>query len=121
MPALLQFFPLFWIGLKWKAWRKHLPMLAVFGIWGLFFTVLLIGVKAPFLLRLFLPVVPAVVLLAAPGLAWMEERWRTVALVICLLWCGTNVGVQIYDSSIEYVPPVLFFDGHMLEIGRFIY
>jgi hypothetical protein len=121
MPALLQIFPLFWIGLRWKEWRRHLPMLAVWGIWGVFFTVLLIGVKAPFLLRLFLPVVPAVVLLAAPGVAWLEAKHRMVALVICLLWCGTNVGVQIYNSSIEYVPPVLFFGNKRLEIGRFIY
>ena len=121
MPTLLQLFPAFWIGLRWKEWRKHLPMLAVFGVWGLFFTVLLIGVKAPFLLRLFLPVVPAVVLLAAPGLAWLEAKQRMVALVLCLLWCGTNVGVQIYNSSIDYVPPILFFGDQQLEIGRFIY
>ena len=121
MPGLLQLFPLFWIGLRWKEWREHLPKLAVFAIWGLYFTTVLIAVQAPFLLRLFLPVVPSVVLLAAPGVAWLEAKHRMLALVICLLWCGLNVGVQIYNSSIEYVPPILFFGDWQLEIGRFIY
>ncbi len=121
MPPLLQIFPLFWIGVAWKKWRENLPMMGIFAIWGVFFTVLLIAVQAPFLLRLFLPIVPAVVLLAAPGIAWLELKHRTFALLLCLLICGVNVGIQIYNSLIEYIPPVLFFNGHKFEISRFIY
>jgi len=121
MPPLLQLFPLFWIGIAWKKWREHLPAMGVFAIWGAFFTVLLIAVQAPFLLRLFLPIVPAVILLAAPGIAWLEMKNRTVALLVCLLICGVNVGIQVYNSMIEYIPPVLFIHGHKFEISRFIY
>jgi len=121
MPGLLQLFPLFWIGLKRKDWRPKLPMLVVFGIWGLFYTVLLIAVQAPFLLRLFLPVVPAVVLLAAPGIAWLEEKFKRGALLFCLLICSVNVGIQVYNTTIEYVPPILFMFGREIELGRFFY
>ena len=121
MPALLQFFPLFWIGLAWRKWREHLPSMAVFAIWGVFFTVLLIVVQAPFLPRLFLPVVPAVVLLAAPGIAWLEEKNRMLSLIVGLLIFGANIGIQIYNSCIDYLPPIVFIGGMEIELGRFIY
>jgi hypothetical protein len=38
-----------------------------------------------------------------------------------LLLCAINVGVQIYCSLIEYLPPVLFYNGIKFEISRFIY
>lgn len=121
MPGLVQLFPLFWIGLARKDWRQHLPMLTIFGVWGLFYTVLLIAVQAPFLLRLFLPVVPSVILLGAPGICWLEAKHRWLAFWICLLICGVNVGLQVYNSLIEYLPPILVMFGREIGIGRFIY
>ncbi len=103
MAGIFQWIPVFWIlgaGAlrKWKAW---LPLAG----WAGYFTALLIGVKAAFVHRLFLPVFPSIFGVTALTLEPVLNKRPRVCLCLVAAFCVINVAALWYTVTLPFLPP----------------
>lgn len=113
LPALLQLLPLLWIrgGFRNPLERKSAYLILA---WLGFYLLMILLTKAPFLTRLFLPMVPFFVLFAMLGLRDLKSRLsRAVAYSLIAVSIAANVGATIYLTTLPHLPPQPF--------ARFIY
>jgi hypothetical protein len=89
-----QLLPLFWL----RAGHRLLePRLLLCLGWPLLYFAILAVVRAPFWMRHFLPILPAVLVLAAAGFERCRGRWRGAALGLLALTAAFNVLATVYQ------------------------
>ncbi len=112
LPALLQFLPLAWFAIRAKDGfeRRAIVLLAA---WAVFFGLLLTATKAPFMVRLLLPVLPALALLTMLGMRRLDERAPRLLYPAIGAIAAVNVAIAVYLIFLPVTPPMPW--------GRFIY
>ncbi len=108
---LAQAMVLSWVFL-FKAKEKW-PVTGILALWAVFYLAVLVVAKAPFLHRLFLPVLPAAVLLTALSLERMGRYTFAAFAALFLIVAGLNLWAVIYDAGLPHLPPA--------PLSRFIY
>ncbi len=83
--------------------NRHLWIIAA---WGVAYLALIAIVKAPFVVRLFLPVVPIVYILAAVALDRFTRRRSAYVLALTLGLASLNVSVMIWSTGLQEGPPL---------------
>ena len=104
--SMLQLLPLLWIGLRRSDWRR--PEIWLLILWALFYLAMIIGVKAGFVTRMFLPMLPVPLALTATGLDRLCCRggWRKcLAVTAAVITILVNVGVEVYHTVLPSIPP----------------
>lgn len=96
----------FWVPAAGKRQPRWLFGVAIYCVWLAFYLVMLWLVKAPFLTRLFLPVVPSVVLLTVVGVAGMSKFPRRVACGLILILACVGVAILRYVIGLPFLPPI---------------
>jgi hypothetical protein len=106
MLSMLQLLPLFWLGMRRQDWRR--PEIWLLGLWALFYLAMIIGVRAGFVTRMFLPMLPVPIALAAIGLDRLCCRggWRRAfGVALALLTVLMNIAVVVYHTILPSIPP----------------
>ncbi len=94
-----------WLVIPWRKQARGIGMILV--AWIILHTALLVAVRAPFIDRLFLPVVPAIIILAAMGLRRVETAWKLpwLANAFFILVMAANVFAMMYLVHLPGPPP----------------
>ena len=104
--SMLQWLPLLWLGLRRSDWKR--PGIWLLGLWAVFYLALIIGVKAGFVTRMFLPMLPVPLALAALGLDRLCQRggWRrATGIALASLFVLLNIAIVTYHTSLPSLPP----------------
>lgn len=108
LPAVLQLLPLLWVRVRLRNRSEWLGA-AVIGAWLLFYLMIIVVVRAPFVTLLFLPVIPFLVLFGLVGLRELKTRFgRWVAYSLIVAAAAANIGVTIYLATLPALPPAPF-------------
>lgn len=104
--VMLNVLPLFWLAIRERS-RPRLGALGLVAGWGVFYVVLMIVVKAPFMHRLFIPVIPVAAVLTCFG--WERlARWkpwtRHAAVAFAIVFAAVNLGLLIHQMSADNYP-----------------
>ena len=94
LAGCVQLVPLLWLRAVEK---RREPSVALWPGWLAYGVLLLILARAPFWLRHFLPVLPAVFVLAAVGLDRMPGRERRLAYALLLVTAAANIGATAWQ------------------------
>jgi hypothetical protein len=90
--GVVQLLPLVWLAAGARWWDRRALLLAS---WAVYCTAVLIAVRAPFWMRHFLPILPALMGLGALALERLEGRLRAMAFTLVAVLCAVNVALVI--------------------------
>jgi len=104
--SMLMWLPLLWFSLRRNDWRR--PEILLLCSWTAFYLALIVFVKAGFVTRMFLPILPLPLALTSLGLARLCERsgWRRgLGITVATLSVVTNVAIVTYHTLLPSLPP----------------
>jgi hypothetical protein len=99
----LQLLPLLW---PWRRSARADAWVRLWAAWLLFYLALLVAVRAPFWMRHFLPIVPAVLALAAAGWTRLAPDRRRAAALLLAGTAALNVAATGYLIFSDFSPPL---------------
>jgi hypothetical protein len=113
LPALLNILPVLWIFARFRGPLERKSAWIIVA-WIGFYIVMIIATRAPFLTRLFLPLVPFFVIFALVGIREIRCGWRRgLAYALIGATAAANIAITIWLTTLPNLPPAPF--------ARFIY
>lgn len=112
LPAVLGVLPVFWIFARFRGPLERKSAWIIIA-WIAFYLVMIVATRAPFLTRLFLPLIPFFVLFALVGIREISVRWRWIGYALLGIASIANIAITIWLTTLPNLPPMPW--------ARFIY